>query len=86
IGFSPAMFDGSRQSLTDLLWQLKKAKVDRRIGGVLLEVENLDIGWAKADEIRDAIADFRQSGKPIYAYLTYGANAEYYVASACERV
>ncbi|MER3427673.1 MAG: signal peptide peptidase SppA [Pyrinomonas sp.] len=86
IGFPSRIYDGGRQSLADLLWQLKKAKADRRIGAVLLEVENLDIGWAKADEIRDAIADFRQSGKPIYAYLTYGANAEYYVASACERV
>lgn len=80
------IFGGEVRSLTDLLWQLKKAKVDRRIGGVLLEIGDVGAGWAKADEIRDAIADFRRSGKPIYAYLTYGANKEYYIASACERV
>src|SRR5205085_4856667 len=43
-------------------------------------------GWAKADEIRDAIADFRTSGKPIYAYMEYGTNKEYYIATACERI
>ncbi|HEX8119532.1 MAG TPA: signal peptide peptidase SppA, partial [Pyrinomonadaceae bacterium] len=43
-------------------------------------------GWAKADEIRDGIADFRKSGKPIYACMEFGGDKEYYVATAAERV
>ncbi len=74
------------QSLTGLLNQFKKAKVDKRISAVLLEVDMSGAGWAKAEEIRAAIADFRTSGKPIYAYMEFGLNKEYYIASACDRI
>jgi protease-4 len=46
----------------------------------------LGTGWGKTDEIRDAVADFRKSGKPIYAYMEFGSDKEYYVATAAERV
>lgn len=74
------------QSLTTLLTQLKKAKVDKRIGAIFLQIDLSSAGWAKADELRDAIADFRTSGKPIYGFMELGTNKEYYIATACERV
>jgi protease-4 len=74
------------QSLTSLLAQIKKAKVDKRISGILLEIDPAGAGWGKTDEIREAIADFRTSGKPIYAYMEYGANKEYYLATACDKI
>jgi protease-4 len=80
------LLGGSDQSLTGLLSQLRKAKVDKRISAVLLEIDMTEAGWGKADEIRDAIADFRTSGKPIYAYMEMGLNKDYYIATACERV
>jgi protease IV len=80
------LFGDDRLSLTALVEQLRKAKVDKRISGVLLEIGMLDAGWGKAEELRGAIADFRASGKPIYAYIEVGLNKEYYVATAAERV
>jgi len=74
------------RSLMNLLTQIRKAKNDRRIGALLLEIDITMLGWGKADEIRDAIADFRASGKPAYAYLEYGTNKEYYLATACDRI
>ncbi|MCY7348901.1 MAG: signal peptide peptidase SppA, partial [Pyrinomonadaceae bacterium] len=68
------------------LAQLRKAKVDSRIGAVLLDIEFPNIGWGKADELRDAIKDFRASGKPIYSYMELGMNKEYYIATATEKV
>ena len=44
------------------------------------------VGWAKAAEIRDAVADFRSSGKPAYAYMEYGADKELYIATACDKI
>lgn len=79
-------FGTPSQSLTGLLMQLKKAKSDKRITAVLLDVGLLGTGWAKADEIRDAITDFRTSGKPIYAFMEVATDKEYYIASACDRV
>ncbi len=74
------------QSFSGLLTQLRKAKVDNRIGAVLLDIQMPQIGWGKADELRDAIKDFRASGKPIYSFMELGMNKDYYIASATEKV
>src|SRR6201988_186122 len=79
-------FGGPDQSLSDLVMQFKKAKVDKRIKAILLDVNLSGVGWGKAEEIRDAIADFRSSGKPVYAYIEFGLNKEYYIATACDKI
>src|SRR5215204_1490945 len=83
---SSRFFGGDTNSLSNLLLQLRKAKADKRVGAVLLDIGMLGAGWAQADEIRDAVADFRKSGKPIYAYMEFGGDKEYYIATAAERV
>ncbi len=66
---------------------LKKAKVDSRVRAVMLKPTGFDSPfWGKVQEIRDAIVDYRRSGKPIYAYLEYGGDREYYLATACDKV
>src|SRR5215510_16246000 len=79
-------FGGPDQSLTGLIMSFKKAKVDKRIKAILLDVNLSGVGWGKAEEIRDAITDFRSSGKPVYAYLEVGLNKEYYIATACDKI
>ena len=74
------------RSLTSLLAQLRKAKADKRVKGLLVELDITGVGWGKSEEIREAIKDFRASGKPAYAYMEYGTNKEYYIATACDRV
>ncbi len=80
------LFGGQPQDLKSLLAQFRKAKVDKRISAVLLDIDMPEEGWAKAEEIRAAIADFRTSGKPVYAFMEMGLNKDYYIASACDRV
>jgi protease IV len=66
---------------------LRKAKVDSRIHAVLLKPTGFESPfWAKVQEIRDAVLDYRKSGKPIYAYLEYGGDREYYLATAADRI
>ncbi len=77
---------GEPKSFSSLLLQLRKAKADARVGAVLLDINFPGIGWGKADELRDAIRDFRSSGKPIYSYMELGMNKEYYIASATEKI
>ena len=79
-------FGGPDQSLTGLVTQFKKAKADKRIKAILLDVNLSGVGWGKAEEIRDAITDFRTSGKPVYAYIEFGLNKEYYIATACDKI
>ena len=80
------LFGSDDSSLSNLVLQIKKAKVDKRIGALLLEINFSGAGWGKADEIREAVADFRTSGKPAYAYMEYGANKEFYLATSCEKI
>lgn len=80
------LFGATDQSLSNLILQLRKAKVDSRIKAVLIEVNMSGAGLAKAEEIRDAIVDFRASGKPAYAYIEYGLNKEYLIATACDKI
>lgn len=82
-------FVGGRRTLTlqDVVEDLKKAKTDPRIDNVLVVPNGLpDAYWAKVQEVRDAILDFRTSRKPAFAYLEYGGEREYYLATACDRV
>ncbi|HNU08084.1 MAG TPA: hypothetical protein PKO33_10005, partial [Pyrinomonadaceae bacterium] len=72
------------QSFSSLLTQIRKAKVDNRIGGIVRDINFPGIGWGKADELRDAVKDFRNSGKPVYAYMQIGTNKEYYIATSAE--
>src|SRR5688572_25208702 len=66
---------------------LRKAKVDSRIKAVLIKPTGFESPfWGKVQEVRDAMLDFKKSGKPLYAYLEYGGDREYYLATAADKV
>src|SRR4051812_789986 len=66
---------------------LRKAKADARVSSLLLKPTGFESPyWAKVQEIRDAVLDFKKSGKPVYAYVEYGGDREYYLASAADRI
>ncbi len=76
-------------SFAALLSEMKKAERDDRIATVILRVRNLDIGWGQAQELRGAIRRLEEAGRHPVAYLEvagFGANLEYYVASAAREV
>lgn len=76
-------------SLLELLLLIRDAGEDPRVKGMVVRVRPLSIGWAKAQDIREALLHFRDSGKPLHAYLELelgGGTMEYYVASAAEHI
>jgi protease IV len=73
-------------TMVNLWMALRKAAVDRNIRAVVLKPEDVHLGWAKLEEIRSAIENFRKSGKPVYAYLRMPGTREYYLASAADRI
>lgn len=74
-------------SLATIVENLRKAKVDDRIRAVVLVPSGLEAPyWAKVQEVRDAILDYRRSGKPAIAYLEFADDRMYYLATACDRV
>jgi protease IV len=84
-----ALLGFERQSVVGVLGELRKVERDDRITQVILTVRNLQVGWGKAQELRDAIRALRDKGRHPVALLEvegFGANLEYYVASAAEKL
>ena len=77
---------GGGATVRSVIDSLRKAKVDSRISGVILKPLGPQLYWGKLQEIRDAVLDYRESGKPIAAFLEYGGAQEYYLASAADKV
>ena len=77
---------GRRETVGAVVETLRKAKVDARVEAVVL-IPAMQPGlWGKVQEIRDAVLDFKTSGKPIVAYLEYGGGQQYYLATACDQI
>ncbi len=75
-------------SMHDIWFNFQKAKIDRRIQAIVLRMGFLQCGWAKVNEIRDLVLDFRKTGKKVYATFeeSVDADKEYYLATACDRI
>src|SRR5947209_14412372 len=65
---------------------LRQAAGDSRIKAVVLQPRSLSLGWARLQELREQLIDFKKSGKPVYALLRGAGSREYYLASVADRV
>lgn len=78
--------DISTTALTDILSAIKKAKAESAIKGIYIEAGGINAGFATLQEIRNALCDFRKSGKWIIAYGDTYSQPDYYVASAANKI
>ena len=86
-----ALLTMRRLRLPDLLESLRRAGRDDRVRALVVKVGGSRIGLAKVQELRSAIADFRQSGKLTVAWTeSFGefihGNLPYYLATAFDRI
>ncbi len=70
-------------SLLDLL---RRAKEDRAVKGLLLRIENENMSFARAQEVRAALVDFKNSGKQIWVYAPNLGMVGFYLASGADRI
>jgi protease-4 len=79
--------DGAGESsLTSILERIKSAKEDDKIKGIYMEGFGFSAGSAMANEIRDALEDFKESGKFIYAYSEVMSQGNYFISSVADSV
>lgn len=78
--------DSQSTGLNNILSAIKKAKTNDDIKGIYIEAGALMTNYATLQEIRNALADFRKSGKWIVAYGDYYTQGAYYVASVANKV
>jgi protease-4 len=87
VDVSLPFLDESAAITVEELWNLlHHAASDSRISAVLFEPEGVSLGWARMEEIRSDLEQFRKSGKPLIAYLKSPTSREYYMAAACSKV
>jgi protease-4 len=85
---SASLSGNSVPVMHDYVDSIDEAAQDSRVRGMVVRIGPLDTGWAKLEELRSHILAFRGSGKPSMCYLGYDGigNAEYHLASACDKV
>ncbi len=82
-------FSGGNPVLIEILTTIRNAQHDKRIKGVVVRIRSLDVGWGKLQDLRDALIEYKQSGKPLLALMVNeagSANAEYFLATAADRI
>lgn len=86
-GFDFGNFQSHKQpGLTDMIVLLKKAETDSHVKGIYLDVANLQAGPAMIEELRNALINFRKSGKFVYAYAESYTQGAYYLATAADKI
>ena len=78
--------DMQSYGLDDILASIKKAKENDKIKGIYLQCNVISTGWASLQAIRDALVDFKESGKFIVAYADNYMQGSYYLASVADKV
>ena len=74
------------QTLRDIVNALEKAKTNKYIDAVLIECKGVSAAPATLDAIRNAVKDFKKSGKRVFAYGDYMTMGDYYVACTADAV
>lgn len=88
VSFSSLMSGNLQQGigLNDILESISRAKTDDNIKCIFIDNSSINANLATIAEIRSALADFKQSGKPIYAYADNLSQGIYYLASVADKI
>lgn len=82
------VFEGDRLSLYDYWQLLDYAATDSRVKAIYLEITPSSLNWAQIEELRTGLLHFRESGKPVHAFLAVDlvGELELYLASAADSI
>ena len=72
--------------LNDIIDDIQKAKKDDNIAGIFMELSYINAGISTIEEIRNALIDFRESGKFILSYSDLYTQKAYYLASVSDMI
>jgi len=72
--------------LNDILKAIENAKVDSKIKGIFMEVDAVNAGAASVNEIRNALVDFKESGKFIISYSDLYSQKAYFLSSVADKI
>lgn len=85
----PAPYDfvvSETPTINDIVQTLRKAKADPFVEGLVLYIDEPDLGWAQMEQIRRAVLDFQSTGRVAHAYLFSMDSQAYLLATACKKI
>lgn len=80
------LFGSSSENFKAKLDRIARASKDANVAGLYVQLDNLQLGWAKLEELRGALEAFRKTGKKVYAYIEGGDAQDYLLAAAADKV
>ncbi len=80
------LFGPKQLTIHQHVMNLKKAAADKRIKGVVLVLDQVQIGWAKVEELRDALSEYKKSGKFLIVYSESLSEKEYELALPADEI
>ncbi len=86
VAIAEPLFSSMQETLKDKIDRIKKASTDTTVKGLLLEIDGVDVGWGKLDELTEALNNFKKSGKKIYSYLEAGEMKDYLLALSSDKI
>ena len=84
--FFGQMQGAEEMTLSEVVFGLHRAADDDRITGLVLDFRSLGSDWAKIEEIRQAVAEFKTFKKPVYAYFDGASTRDYALAVMADKV
>lgn len=78
------LFGAGAENFKSKLDRIRKASNDDSVQALLIQLDGIRIGWAKMEEIRLALEQFRKTGKKVYAFLEAGETKDYLVATGAD--
>lgn len=78
--------DGKNIGLTDIISAIEDAKTDDDIKGISILNDDYQLGMAQSKALRDALEDFKKSGKFVMAYANSYSQKEYYLNSVAKPI
>ncbi|MCO7354378.1 signal peptide peptidase SppA [Riemerella anatipestifer] len=72
-------------ALYDVIRAIEKAKTDDNIKGISIENDNINAGITQIESIRNAIEDFKKSGKFVYSYGNSVSQSSYFLGSVADK-
>ena len=85
-GARSRLFFKETPTLWDHLRALDHAAKDPNVEAVLLEIDGIDMGWAKSEELRDKLLQLQEKGKKVVAYIEGGEDQDYLLASSADEI
>lgn len=85
-GFLSGRDDGTPVTLFRMTQAVHRAAEDDSVKALVLLCDGSSAGWAKAQEVRWAVQAFKESGKPVWAFLELAGREDYYIASLADRI